>query len=365
MKEIRKFTQEINENIPNLSEKIAASVDWEGIKESCVDPSRAAAKKRGLAETADKSTGIKRNKSDKKRFYGNFTRGKKAIFAFAACVLVLVVSIPLSLKFFNKSDVPYVSAEEYDLVIDVNPSIMFSVDKNDKVLKQSGLNEDGVLLLYNKKFVGMTADDATRAVTEEMKSLGLIKVGGVVRISAVKRNTKIIYEEKQSHIESVINSVLSADVTTVFLSDDELDRLEDYYKNNDISAKESELTNGLKNKVKELIAAKTSDIQTLLSALGKYLSKDYKKNDAVNLSDADRMLISAYCEKYGVAAEFDVNGSVTRDDIEEFIDDLNDAIEDLTEALEDIEEADDDNFGETLKDLIEIVKEEIFNKEDD
>ena len=67
MKEIRKFTQEINENIPNLSEKIAASVDWEGIKESCVDKKRAATKKRGLAETADKSTGIKRNESDKPR----------------------------------------------------------------------------------------------------------------------------------------------------------------------------------------------------------------------------------------------------------------------------------------------------------
>ena len=357
MKEIKKITEEINKKVPDLSDKIAASVDWNAVKLSC---ETAKAEK---AATADRTTAEK----GKIGFSEWLMRNKKAIFSLAACLIIIAVMIPVGIRFFGKNDVPTtVKAEEYDIVIDVNPSIMLSVDKTDKVSAQSGLNEDGVLFLYNKKYVGMTADEATRAVTEEMKTLGLIKDGGTIRISAIKHSTKTIYEEKQSHAETVINSVLNADVTTVFLSDDELDKLEDYYKSHNVSGKEAELIDGLKNKLKELISAKTADIKTLAGELNTYFDGEYGSEDIVSgFTDKDRTLLSDYCKKYGVNTDFDISGDITYEDLEDFIEDLEDSEEDLAEALEDIDDSDDDSFGETLKDLIEIVKEEIFNKEDD
>ncbi len=363
MKEIKKITEEINKKVPDLSDKIAASVDWNAVKLSCETV------KSEKAATAGKTTAGKPKTAEKGKigFSEWLMRNKKAIFSLAACLIIIAVMIPVGIRFFGKNDVPAtVKAEEYDIVIDVNPSIMLSVDKKDKVSAQSGLNEDGVLFLYNKKYVGMTADEATRAVTEEMKTLGLIKDGGTIRISAIKHSTKTIYEEKQSHAETVINSVLNADVTTVFLSDDELDKLEDYYKSHNVSGKEAELIDGLKNKVKELISAKTADIKTLAGALNKYFDGEYGSEDIVSgFTDKDRTLLSDYCKKYGVNTDFDISGNITYENIEDFIKELEDSEEDLAEALEDIDDSDDDSFGETLKDLIEIVKEEIFNKEDD
>ena len=363
MKEIKKITEEINNKVPDLSDKIAASVDWNAVKLNCETV------KSEKAATAGKTTAGKPKIAEKRKvgFSEWLMCNKKAIFSLAACLIIIAVMIPVGIRFFGKNDVPAtVKAEEYDIVIDVNPSIMLSVDKTDKVSAQSGLNEDGVLFLYNKKYVGMTADEATRAVTEEMKTLGLIKDGGTIRISAIKHSTKTIYEEKQSHAETVINSVLNADVTTVFLSDDELDKLEDYYKSHNVSGKEAELIDGLKNKVKELISAKTADIKTLAGTLNKYFDGEYGSEDIVSgFTDKDRTLLSDYCKKYGVNTDFDISGDITYEDLEDFIEDLEDSEEDLAEALEDIDDSDDDSFGETLKDLIEIVKEEIFNKEDD
>lgn len=359
MKTIKKITEEINKKVPDLSEKIADSVDWNAVKESCDD-----VKKRNAAiKTAERNA--KRKNNGKSTILDWLARNKKVIITFAACLIIVAVMIPIGMRiFYKEGDSPIAYAEEYDLVIDVNPSIMLTIDKTDKVSAQAGLNEDGVLFLYNKKYVGMTADEATLAVTEELKSLGLIKDGCTVRISAVKHNTKTIYEEKQSHAEIVINSVLNANVTTVFLSDDELDKLEDYYKNHDVLGKELELVNGLKNKVKELIVIKSAEIKALSAVLGKYVG-DYDDDVVIDVSETDRILLSDYCNKYGITPKFDINGEITYEELEEFIEELEESEEDLLDALEDVDDTAADSFGETLKDLIEMVKEDIFNREDD
>ena len=59
MKEIKKITEEINKKVPDLSDKIAASVDWNAVKLSC---ETAKAEK---AATAGKTTAGKPKTAEK------------------------------------------------------------------------------------------------------------------------------------------------------------------------------------------------------------------------------------------------------------------------------------------------------------
>ena len=157
MKEIKKITEEINKKVPDLSDKIAASVDWNAVRLNCETVKEA---------TTDKKVVEKQKTAEKKKvgFFERFIYNKKAIFSLAACLIIIAVMIPVGIRFFGKNNVPAtVKAEEYDIVIDVNPSIMLTVDKTDKVSAQNGLNEDGVLFLYNKKDVFSTSSPIPKA----------------------------------------------------------------------------------------------------------------------------------------------------------------------------------------------------------
>ncbi len=333
MKEIKRLINEIDENTPDLSERIENSVDW----------------------TALAASG-KREEAKPVAFY----KKRSFIAAFAACLLVVLLIPVAVMGFFNNSPND-AHAAEYDLVIDVNPRIMLTVDSRDEVIAQSGLNEDGIIFLYDKKYVGLSATEAAKKVIAEMERLGVVKDGGVIRLSTVYHNSKTIDEQKQSRLESAINSILNGNVTTVFLSDDELDKLEDYYKDHEIAEKEAEVIDGLKTKITELIGEKRAAINELLSLLENSVGGE----EVVNISDEVKNKISEYCLKYGEDGEFLESDKITEDDIEDFIETLTDSKEDLAEALEELnEKTESSDYGEILKEFIEIVKEEVFNKED-
>ena len=62
----------------------------------------------------------------------------------------------------------------------------------------------------------------------------------MIRISAFDHETIQIKDDIQYKIEKNIENLIGSDVTTLFLSDDELDKIEDYYKNHTVNEDEKQ-----------------------------------------------------------------------------------------------------------------------------
>ncbi len=324
MRNFRKIEEELKNNAPDLSEKISNGVNWNEI-----------AAKNGKEKSSGK--GLFR-----------FRLG----LSLAAAAMAAAVIVPLSVYFSGRQ--PYVPAPVavYDIVIDVNPNISFSVGENDIVTAQKGLNEDGVVFLYNRNYIGEKASEATRAVIGDMKNKGVISSGSVVRLSVFDHKTREINDEAQSEIEKSLEGILGADVTTLFLSDEELDKIEDYYENHTVKENDKKLIENFKNKVLKIASEKLSDIRTLLEVFGKY------DGEEIVLSDEDKKILFAFIEKYSAKPDFDPNGTVSRDDLEDFTEDLEEISEDIREAIEEIGEKEKEgDVSELVEELVDLVKD--------
>ena len=107
---------------------------------------------------------------------------------------------------------------------------------------------------------------------------------------------------------------------------------------------------------------KIGRIDELLNIL-KPWEKDERKVKNLDQNDAEKAALEAikvYCADYKVNYH-----EVANDEIAEFCDDLVEKKKDLQECIDDINNPDgDDSYGEILSDLLEIVKEELFEQED-
>lgn len=276
--------------------------------------------------------------------------------AVAAFALVFAIVIPAVLT----PQTPPVQASCYEVVIDVNPTVKLTVDKNDKVIAQNGLNEDGVKLLFGLNYKGLNVDEAAGAICSEMQKIGVLSGGKTVRISVYDGKTHKVLDSRQTEVASAIQKILQTqDISTVFLTDDELDKIEDYYKEHRVDEYVKTAVEDLKNRLKQLIEVKKNKINSLIKAVDE--SDDNSQTIVLPQSVKDR--ITEFCKEYNFELEFDLNGTIKRKDLDEFKEELEESLEDLDECLEEIEESDDD-YGERLADLLETLKEDIFNKED-
>lgn len=86
------------------------------------------------------------------------------------------------------------------VTIDINPSIKFSLNKNNKVLDIEGLNEEGKELIRNKKYVGELFNDAFSNITKEV----------VEKKYITEENNYILVnidgKNNEEHIVSIINN---------------------------------------------------------------------------------------------------------------------------------------------------------------
>lgn len=93
------------------------------------------------------------------------------------------------------------------------------------------------------------------------------------------------------------------------------------------------------------------------------LSESERKVKKLDQNDAEKAALEAikvYCADYKVNYH-----EVANDEIAEFCEELFDKKKDLLECIDDIKNPDgDDSYGEILSDLLEIVKEELFEQED-
>lgn len=343
---IKDIKREIDGAAPDLSEKISRAVDWNLIAESNAQTSE----QRGRGSACG---------GKKKSFFDLFGR-KPAVFALVACAALLVLVLPLVLILGENKPVPQPVRAAYDLMIDVNPSVLLTVDEGGKIVAQKGLNEDGVVFLIKKNYVGLDVDRATDELLAELKKLGFASPGSTLRISAFDHATGRIRDEVQYDVGRKIESLLGDSVTTIFLSDDEIDKIEDYYKKNSVSEREKELIEAFAQKVLDLARRKIADVNELLAIVEKYSGAD-----EVYFTSEEAARVIEIANKYNMELPFDPGKKISADDLEDFADDLSDDVEDLTEALEESDEwLDGNDYAELWEELSELCKEEIFNHDD-
>ena len=286
--------------------------------------------------------------------------------ALIAMIAVLAPIIAKTSKPDKSGKTPGVSyASDYVVFIDVNPSVRLDVSGGDVVTAQKGMNKDGVVLLYQENLVGKNIDEAATYLIEKMDEAGLVKDKGKVRISVADKKTGKRIDEKQRHALEVVNNLFqnkNKDVSAMILSDNEIDAIEDYYDNNNVGEYEKQMVEEFKAKLLLAIDKKIGRIDELLNTL-KPWEKDERKVKNLDQNDAEKAALEAikvYCADYKVNYY-----EVANDEIAEFYDDLVEKKKDLLECIDDIKNPDgDDSYGEILSDLLEIVKEELFEQED-
>lgn len=288
--------------------------------------------------------------------------------ALIAMIAVLAPIIAKTSKPGKSGKTPGVSyASDYVVFIDVNPSVRLDVSGKDVVTAQKGMNKDGVVLLYQENLVGKNIDEAATYLIEKMDEAGLVKDKGKVRISVADKKTGKRIDEKQSHAVDVVNNLFKnkkKDVSAMILSDNDIDAIEDWYDNNNVGEYEKQMIDEFKAKLLLAIDKKIGDINKLCEMLNNAgLSESERKVKNLDQNDAEKAALEAikvYCADYKVNYH-----EVANDEIAEFYEDLVEKKKDLLECIDDIKNPDgDDSYGEILSDLLEIVKEELFEQED-
>lgn len=340
MKNKNKIINELYEKSPDIRERIRKDVDFSQFEKK-------------NAPAAKSSNGFK------------WATAVLSV-ALIAMIAVLAPIIAKTSKPGKSGKTPGVSyASDYVVFIDVNPSVRLDVSGGDVVTAQKGMNKDGVVLLYQENLVGKNIDEAATYLIEKMDEAGLVKDKGNVRISVADKKTGKRIDEKQRHAVDVVNNLFqnkNKDVSAMILSDNEIDAIEDYYDNNNVGEYEKQMVEEFKAKLLLAIDKKIGRIDELLNIL-KPWEKDERKVKNLDQNDAEKAALEAikvYCADYKVNYY-----EVANDEIAEFYEDLEKNKEKLQKSLKKINENDDDDdYGDILADLLEIVKEELFEKED-
>lgn len=342
MKNKNKIINELYEKSPDVRERIRKNVDFSQFEKK-------------NAPAAKSSNGFK------------WATAVLSV-ALIAMIAVLAPIIAKTSKPDKSPKTPGVSyASDYVVFIDVNPSVRLDVSGGDVVTAQKGMNKDGVVLLYQENLVGKNIDEAATYLIEKMDEAGLVKDKGKVRISVADKKTGKRIDEKQSHALKVVHNLFQnkkKDVSAMILSDKDIDAIEDYYDNNNVGQYEIDMIKEFKDKLLRAIDKKIGDINKLCEMLNNAgLSESERKVKNLNQNDAEKAALEAikvYCADYKVNYH-----EVANDEIAEFYEDLDDKMKELLKCIDKIKNSDDDDsYGEILSDLLEIVKEELFEQED-
>ena len=91
-------------------------------------------------------------------------------------VLSLVMALSCSILFVGCGSTADATTR---LTAEINPKVEFMLDKNDKVVSVTGLNEEGELIISGEAFVGKTADEAIALFVEISTEAGYLVKGSV------------------------------------------------------------------------------------------------------------------------------------------------------------------------------------------
>lgn len=333
MKNKNKIINELYEKSPDVRERIKKDVDFSQFEKK-------------NAPAAKSSNGFK--------------------WATAVLSVALIAMIAVLAPIIAKTPKPKSYASDYVVFIDVNPSVRLDVSGGDVVTAQKGMNKDGVVLLYKENLVGKNIDEAATYLIEKMDEAKLIK-DKEVRISVADKKTGKRIDEKQRHAVEVVYNLFqnkSKDVSAMILSDEQIDDIEDNYNKNNVGQYEIDMIKEFKKNLIVAINEKIGKIESLLGMLDKEgLSESEREVGTLNENEKEKEVLKAI-EDYCKAYKADVD-DVLDEEINEYYGDLEKNKEKLQKSLKKINENDDDDdYGDILAELLEIVKERLFEEDD-
>lgn len=333
MKNKNKIINELYEKSPDVRERIKKDVDFSQFEKK-------------NAPAAKSSNGFK--------------------WATAVLSVALIAMIAVLAPIIAKTPKPKSYASDYVVFIDVNPSVRLDVSGGDVVTAQKGMNKDGVVLLYKENLVGKNIDEAATYLIEKMDEAKLIK-DKEVRISVADKKTGKRIDEKQRHAVEVVYNLFqnkSKDVSAMILTDKEIDDIEDNYNKNNVGQYEIDMIKEFKKNLIVAINEKIGKIESLLGMLDKEgLSESEREVGTLNENEKEKEVLKAI-EDYCKAYKADVD-DVLDEEINEYYKDLDKNKGKLQKSLKKINENDDDDdYGDILAELLEIVKERLFEEDD-
>ena len=330
MKNKNKIINELYEKSPDVRERIRKDVDFSQFEKK-------------NAPAAKSSNGFK--------------------WATAVLSVALIAMIAVLAPIIAKTSKPKSYASDYVVFIDVNPSVRLDVSGGDVVTAQKGMNEDGMILLYKENLVGKNIDEAATYLIEKMDEAKLIK-DKEVRISVADKKTGKRIDEKQRHAVDVVNNLFknkNKDVSALILTDEQIDAIEDNYNKNN-AAEYKKMVDAFRIKLKEAIEEKIVKIENLLTKLLPY-KHETREVGTLNGNEEEKEVLKEI-ENYCNAYKADVD-DVLDEEINEYYKDLEKNKEKLQKSLKKINENDDDDdYGDILAELLEIVKERLFEEDD-
>lgn len=249
--------------------------------------------------------------------------------------------------------------EYFDEIYDLTRASVYYVIRG--VLKDSHLVEDAMQETY-VAFLNSVAK-----IDDEQNPLSyLLQIAKNKALDEARRMTRAAGANIDD-VEIATSDVTVSDLPLLEharqnLSDDDIKKIEDNYNKNNVGEYEKQMIEEFKAKLLLAIDKKIGRIDELLNIL-KPWEKDERKVKNLDQNDAEKAALEAikvYCADYKVNYH-----EVANDEIAEFCEDLVDKKKDLLECIDDIKNPDgDDSYGEILSDLLEIVKEELFEQED-
>ncbi len=217
------------------------------------------------------------------------------------CMFLLLLST-LTLSGCKKT-----KKEETVMNISCNPSVEFILDKDNKVVSVTALNEDGNVILVGETFVGLTADEAAKLFVKISTETGFIVEGSAsnnevkVSISGDSKKANQIYDDVKSKVSKYLSdnninvNLKNIEAPTLdelkALVKDAYPTIEDEVLN---SLSESELINYLKEvriQTKDLFSQGLKDAFVAMKDYEIEFAKDEKTLEIINSLDSTYSLV--------------------------------------------------------------------------
>lgn len=107
-----------------------------------------------------------------------------------ALCLCLLIGMALPLASCKKSEPTPPEGTYTRMTVDINPSVEFMVDDQNKVVSVTALNDDGSILIAGEAFVGKTPEEATRMVVSLATDAGYL-VKGKIHVENTDESQKV------------------------------------------------------------------------------------------------------------------------------------------------------------------------------
>lgn len=107
-----------------------------------------------------------------------------------ALCLCLLIGMALPLASCKKSEPTPPEGTYTRMTVDINPSVEFMVDDQNKVVSVTALNDDGSILIAGETFVGKTPEEATRMVVSLATDAGYL-VKGEIHVENTDESQKV------------------------------------------------------------------------------------------------------------------------------------------------------------------------------